>query len=293
MSDYKSIDFKIRESMGMRMAVLFGSFFILLLLSSFIAQLLSQSDSLSERTILLTDSVVQSVLAFCIPAFLLSLYAGNQPLKWLHLEGTGLKLKWFVGVIIVYVISLPAMETLIEWNENLHLPESLSQIETIFRNWEDNGAATTSTLLDAHGFWSVLAGVLIIGVLTGFSEEIFFRGGFQQILSQGSLGKNASILIAALIFSVMHFQFFGFFPRLLMGIFFGYLLFWTRNLWVPVFAHALNNSIVVILEAVTDKDKIQLTGTVGEGGVPYMGFISIVLTFCFFYFFRNSFFKKT
>lgn len=50
----------------------------------------------------------------------------------------------------------------------------------------------------------------------------------------------------AFIFSAVHLQFFGFFPRLLMGAFFGYMVLWTGSIWASVFAHALNNSLVVI-----------------------------------------------
>ena len=41
-------------------------------------------------------------------------------------------------------------------------------------------------------------------------------------------------------------QFFGFLPRMLLGAYFGYLLYWTRNIWIPVFAHFVNNAIAVI-----------------------------------------------
>jgi hypothetical protein len=57
---------------------------------------------------------------------------------------------------------------------------------------------------------------------------------------------HSAIWITAFIFSTMHFQFYGFIPRLLLGAFFGYLAFWSRSLWLPIFAHTLNNSMVVI-----------------------------------------------
>jgi membrane protease YdiL (CAAX protease family) len=44
----------------------------------------------------------------------------------------------------------------------------------------------------------------------------------------------------------MHFQFFGFIPRLLLGALFGYYYYWSKNLWIPIIAHVLNNGIIVI-----------------------------------------------
>ena len=249
MSESKSFIKSIRESAGMRLAVLFGSFFVLLIITSILSQGVNSLPG-DPRTHALISSGLQCVLAFCIPAYLLSKFSSNNWKAWLKLSQPP-KIKALVGVLIVYGLSMPAMEWLIEWNSNLHLPESMSGLERLFRGWEDASEATTKTLLDAHGFLPVLTGVLIIGVLTGFSEELFFRGGLQGIFTRSSLGTGTSVWLAAFIFSAMHFQFFGFLPRLLMGVFFGYLLVWTKSIWVPVFAHMLNNSTVVITAALT------------------------------------------
>jgi hypothetical protein len=45
----------------------------------------------------------------------------------------------------------------------------------------------------------------------------------------------------------MHFQFYGFFPRLLLGALFGYLFHWSGTLWIPIFAHFVNNAAAVML----------------------------------------------
>lgn len=59
------------------------------------------------------------------------------------------------------------------------------------------------------------------------------------------LNVHVTIWVVAVIFSLFHFQFFGFMPRLLLGAYFGYLLVWSRSLWVPVLVHVFNNSLVV------------------------------------------------
>ncbi|MDE6028127.1 MAG: CPBP family intramembrane metalloprotease, partial [Muribaculaceae bacterium] len=51
---------------------------------------------------------------------------------------------------------------------------------------------------------------------------------------------------------------FGFVPRLLLGAFFGYLLYWSKSIWVSAFAHALNNSIVVATAYLTQKELITI-----------------------------------
>lgn len=60
------------------------------------------------------------------------------------------------------------------------------------------------------------------------------------------MNPHGAIWLAAVIFSAVHMQFFGFVPRLILGAYFGYLLLWSRSLWLPVAAHALNNALAVV-----------------------------------------------
>ena len=239
----------IRESAGIRLAVLFGSFFILLTLSSIISVFVDKAPG-GLRAHALISAAISALIVFCLPAFILGKFSSNHSLEWLELTRAP-KIRALFGVVIIYLISMPAMEWLIEWNSSLHLPQSLASLENLLRQWESSSEESTKLLLDAHGWLPVLTGVIVIGVLTGFAEELFFRGGLQGTLVRASIGKHVAVWTAAFIFSTMHFQFFGFVPRLIMGAFFGYLLIWTRSIWVPVFAHVLNNSAVVVTSALT------------------------------------------
>ena len=80
---------------------------------------------------------------------------------------------------------------------------------------------------------------------TGLGEEMFFRGALQRICCDGMRRRHLAVWTAAFVFSTLHFQFFGFVPRLVLGAFFGYAYLWSGSLWVPVIGHALNNSAVV------------------------------------------------
>lgn len=284
----------IKESAGIRLAVLFGSFFLLLIVSSLIAAGISSAPIGSERSHTLWISAVQCVLAFCLPAFLSAKFsAGNNWKEWLELTKLP-GISSITGLILIYGFSMPAMEWLIQWNANLHLPASMSGFEATLREWETNAEATTNLILNVTGFWSVIAGVAVIGLLTGFSEELFFRGGLQGILTRTNLNKDLAVWCAAFIFSLMHFQFFGFVPRLIMGAFFGYLLLWTRSIWMPMLAHMLNNSAVVISAAINGVPE----NSVNENMAPYIDnpWIvagSFIITALFLIIFRKEFFKTS
>ena len=56
---------------------------------------------------------------------------------------------------------------------------------------------------------------------------------------------HLTVFLTAAIFSAIHMQFYGFLPRMFLGVLFGYMLVWTGNIWVPVLAHFINNGAAV------------------------------------------------
>ena len=190
------------------------------------------------------SSATQCLLAFCLPAWLTAKFASPVPSRWLYLDNAP-TLKAIAGVIIVYVLALPAMNQIIEWNASIHFPQALHEVEETLRKWEESNNGITRKLLESSSIGGIITGVCIVGILTGFSEEIFFRGALQGIFVRSRIGTAISVWVAAIIFSAIHFQFFGFAPRLLLGAYFGYLLWWSRSIWIPVFVHMFNNSLVV------------------------------------------------
>ena len=172
-------------------------------------------------------------------------------------------------------------------NEQLSLPDSLYAIEQWMRATEDAAKAVTDSFLTGNTILGLLGCVLLLGVLTGLSEEMLFRGALQGTLIE-SRNVHFSIWLTAFVFSVLHFQFFGFVPRMLLGAIFGYLLVWTGSLWVPVIAHALNNSVVVISSyfhpttpeaANAIKTSFETIGVPTDGDFPKLAFISLILTY--------------
>jgi len=134
----------------------------------------------------------------------------------------------------------------IEWNESIKLPESLSGLEQWAKALEDSMKELTVYLTKFDSPEYFLLAVVAIAVLPGIGEELVFRGLLQNIFLRMNKNPHIAIWLAAFFFSAIHFQFFGFFPRLLLGALFGYLYYWTGNLLVPIFAHFFNNFFSVL-----------------------------------------------
>ena len=189
-------------------------------------------------------TLAQDVLLFIIPSILSAIKMSPLPASLLCIDRRP-SFPITIIAIIAMICSIPAMDMLVEWNENIRLPESLGTLESWMRYSEDNAAAQVEMMLGGTSTADLIIDILIVGVLAGFSEELFFRGTLQRLISSGRVNHNAAIWITAVLFSAFHMQFFGFFPRLILGAFFGYLLYWSGSLWLPALLHAVNNSIVV------------------------------------------------
>ena len=125
------------------------------------------------------------------------------------------------------------------------IAEAMKPVEQWMRAQENAAQQATDTLLSGSSVWDLIASVVCVGLLTGLGEEMFFRGALQRICCDGMRRRHLAVWTAAFVFSTLHFQFFGFVPRLVLGAFFGYAYLWSGSLWVPVIGHALNNSAVV------------------------------------------------
>lgn len=206
------------------------------------------------------NTVIQDVTVFILPALATAVMVSWRPADMLGLR-RGFTVFQLLCAVAVMVCSMPVMNLLIEWNASLSLPSWASGLEAWMKATEENAQAAIKMIMEGPGAGVTIVAVLIVGVLAGLSEELFFRGALQRILGSGRLNVHAAIWITAVIFSLFHMQFYGFFPRVLLGAFFGYLLWWSGSIWLPVLMHALNNSIYVIAERSSMSETVNQLGT--------------------------------
>jgi membrane protease YdiL (CAAX protease family) len=146
----------------------------------------------------------------------------------------------------IVIIFMAVNSVFIEWNAEMNFPEFAKGFEQWARAREDTAAELTKVLTNFGSIGELVFAVIIIAVLPAIGEEIVFRGLIQNELYRGTRNVHVSIWIAAFLFSAIHFQFFGFVPRLLLGALFGYLYYWSGSLSFAIFAHFVNNAVSVI-----------------------------------------------
>jgi len=218
-----------------------------LLLSGIFFYFLQQNMAMDNAFSIRLMMTMQSVFVFLIPAILSQyLLFGKSLLEGFQLKKAAL-LYFILGIGIM--ICIPPIVTVIEvWYQSIPTPTFLKGIaEWIKLNEEKSNSLLQ--LLFATQTWQNLAGnLLVICLLTGIVEEFFFRGILQKIIIRLTGNTHLGILVTAITFSLLHLQSTGFISRILIGALLGYMLIWSRTLWLPILAHACNNAIAVISE---------------------------------------------
>jgi len=188
---------------------------------------------------------LQTVALFVFPAVAIAYLLGENSLDYLSLNRK-LNYNSVLYVFMTILVALPAVNVLIEFNESMKLPSFMSHIEQMMRTSEDEAKKLTEAIVSTKTITGLLANLLVIAILPALGEELIFRGVFQRIFTQMTRNHHWGIFISAFIFSALHIQFYGFLPRLLLGVYFGYLLVWSQSLWLPILPHFFNNAMAVL-----------------------------------------------
>lgn len=191
------------------------------------------------------SSAIQMALMFFLPAYTLVVWSDHKPLSYFGLQHSDSFLDLALIAFLILLVSMPFITLLAQLNQLLVLPNSLSGVETWMRNLETSAEETTNLLLTGTSVWDYLGNLIFVGVFAAVAEEFFFRGALQQLLVKLFKSNHTGVWMTAFIFSLMHLQFYGFLPRIILGVILGYLFVWSKNLWIPILIHFLNNALVV------------------------------------------------
>ncbi len=178
---------------------------------------------------------------------------------------------------LTVILSLPVNNFLTYLNNLLELPEMFRGIQDYIVGQEENTLELMEKFLDAKGIWALLVNIFVIAVIPGIGEELLFRGVLQKIFVKWTRSLLAGILISSVIFAAFHFQFLSFLPRFVLSIVLAYLYAWSGSIWVPIFAHFLNNATAVVFYHLYYNDSIG--DTLDKVGTPEYNPITALVSF--------------
>ena len=269
---------------GSRIIQLIGVALFFMLVFSLLSVWITKGD-FSDIKALKLAQFFQSLGLFVIPPFILAYLWSKQPLAYLRINRNPSG-EYVLFAVIIMLVAIPAINLLGELNHAIPFPDSLSSLENYLIDMEKRAEDLTIRMLDVDSIGGLLVNIGLIAIVPAVGEELFFRGIIQQVL-QTNLKSHAAVWITAIIFSTIHFQFFGFIPRVLMGAFLGYLLVWTKNMWVPIIAHFANNATAVLFYYFKGEGNTFDIDNIGKSDTYLIGIVSLIAVLLLIYLFRK------
>ena len=163
--------------------------------------------------------VLQGFALFIVPSILVGLLFSFNFFDYLQLSKKP-KLSSLINVVIIVIVSLPLINLLAEFNANINLPSIFEGIENKMKAAEESAKVLTERLLMVDNYPTLFFNIFMIAIIPAIGEELLFRGVLQKLLSQTFKNHHIGIIITAFLFSALHFQFYGFIPRMFLGILF-------------------------------------------------------------------------
>ena len=254
-------------------------YLIILSISSLIGVAISALFTLAGDTGMKLGQGFSSFMMFVVPPIVFYFITRYDD----QLEALGLRSpaepQWIIliGVVLMFV-SLPVTNQLARWNESMTFTADFKELEDYLKMLEDTATAATEKMLNVDTFGGLLLNLLVIALIPAIGEELTFRGVLQQGLMR-KMNPHVAIFITAAIFSFIHFQFYGFLPRMFLGLLLGYMFYITGSLWTSILMHFVNNGTAVLLYYLNHKDIINIDPEhFGEVSISWVVMISLGVT---------------
>ena len=234
------------------------------------------------RYVLLVSQIIMATLVFVGSGFALMKY--NQiPLNDVVCFDTINSKKAVFSIVIIlslfpFVIFLQEEMTNFEFPSELLLAEKQAEKMTLY-------------LMEMKNIWDMLFVFFVVAIVAGITEEFFFRGLLQPLLFNLFNNIHVAIWVTATIFSLIHFQVYGFPSRIIMGAILGYIMLWSGSVKYAMIAHIANNGFQVVLTYFITSSSKDIEMFEETSFPVYVIVISIALTLGLLSYMKNNFYK--
>ncbi len=261
-------------------ALIFSGVAIILVMGLFSEVNLVDMMSINEASNINALKVFQissSIGLFIVSAYIFAWLRKGNPNRYLKMDMSPKPIFILLGIASLFALS-PAITVLVEWNESIALPDFLAGLEQWMIEKEKAAEVILEAFMEMPQIQDLMVNLLMIGILPAIGEELLFRGVIQQLFKDITKNVHIAIWATAILFSAMHLQFYGFFPRMALGVLFGYFFYWSGSIWVPIIAHLVFNGLQVLMTYLYQNDFIQ-TDIDNIGDVPTLVLLSSSIAF--------------
>ena len=191
------------------------------------------------------SQISSQIFTFTLPPILYAIFVKKNPLKSLGFNKVSIK--WLlIGLVLIFAIT-PLNSVFAEWNANIKLPESMREIELLMQEMQAAATSIIEQFVNVDSISGLILNLFMIAGLAALGEELLFRSVIQNSLINICKNAHIGIILASMIFSFIHFEFYGFVPRFVLGLILGYMYYYSRSIWVPMAMHFVNNGTIVFI----------------------------------------------
>ncbi len=189
---------------------------------------------------------ISSVMSFLVPPVVFYLITRKEH----RMKALGFRAfrPWWLALIgaLLMVVEIPILNQVTEWGQAIHFGPAFEKLGEWMKSLSESNEELTLRMFNVSTVGGLLMNLLIMALIPAIGEEMTFRGVLQQSLAR-RMNPHVAILLTAAVFSFIHFEFSGFFSRMLAGILLGYMFHITGSLWVSGLMHFVNNGLLVVL----------------------------------------------
>ncbi len=214
---------------------------------------------------------ISAIVGLLLPAIVTAFVLNRKPARLL---GFSQRINWKQAGLVcaIMLTSMFALGFFSYINNHLPISESLKQQ---FDKMEAENIRQTKAILGLNNIQDYLISLFIIGFLPALCEETLFRGGLQNFLSRSTGKPWLAIVIVSILFSALHLSFYGFLPRLFLGIMLGVLYHYSGSIWLSIIAHFFNNALVVTFVYIQKQNGKSIADAMDGGNSSWYGVLAL------------------
>ena len=235
---------------------------------------MAKPENFVKATILQT---LNTLILMAIPAFVLARIITKNAFEYLEFN-IKINYKQILLTIAIAVSAIVLSLSLTELNKYLPYPHTWRMKA---EKMEETYLQSVLIFANIKTIADFLLSILMIAILPAIFEELLFRATLQKILINWIKNPHIAILIASILFSLVHISIYGFLARMLLGMVLGYLFYYGKSIWLNILMHFINNALGVTSIYLTMKNggdaKSNMNETLPIWVLPFALIITIIL----------------
>ncbi len=186
--------------------------------------------------------VLGTCMLFFVPAILWNYVSNGKNLQWLGFNKHFSGFQIAIGFMIIFAGSYAAAP-LADFTKYIltHFPK----INEIAKQAEAEYNQQVLALSNLKNGIDYVVALFIMAFFPALFEEVFFRAVVQKFLTKWWAKPIVAIIITSILFSLVHWSIYLFLSRLTLGLVLGFMYYKTKNIWVNVIAHFINNAFAL------------------------------------------------